>query len=171
VLGWALAFMRRVEQLAGIKPLLYSNPSILAAHSAFGYPSLGDYGLWLAQYPNVPDLASPPPSPAPWSEIAFWQYSSTGSVPGIAGDVDLDLFTGGGDIGRYGLPASVSPASSEAPKAEDSASAPSPADDPGAWISALAYLADDVAAIEDRDQRLAEARRVRLQFVGPKSGE
>lgn len=35
-------------------------------------------------------------------------------------------------------------------------------------ISAVAYLADNVAAIEDRDQRLAEARRVREQYVGVK---
>lgn len=35
-------------------------------------------------------------------------------------------------------------------------------------ISAVAYLADDVAAIDDRPVRLAEARRVREQFVGPR---
>lgn len=46
--------------------------------------------------------------------------------------------------------------------------APSPADDPDAWVRAVAYLADDVAAIEDRSARLAEAKRVREQFVGPR---
>ena len=30
----------------------------------------------------------------PWSSWEFWQYSSTGSVPGISGNVDLDVFDG-----------------------------------------------------------------------------
>jgi hypothetical protein len=46
--------------------------------------------------------------------------------------------------------------------------APSPADDPDAWIRAVAHLADVVAAMEDPDERLAEARRIREQFVGPR---
>jgi len=33
-------------------------------------------------------------SVCPWSSYKFWQYSSTGSVPGISGNVDLDVFNG-----------------------------------------------------------------------------
>jgi GH25 family lysozyme M1 (1,4-beta-N-acetylmuramidase) len=47
--------------------------------------------LWIANYG-----VSSPSIPAPWasSGYAFWQYSSTGSVPGITGNCDLDTFNG-----------------------------------------------------------------------------
>jgi lysozyme len=35
-----------------------------------------------------------PNIPAPWDHWTFFQYSSTGSVPGIGGNVDLDKFNG-----------------------------------------------------------------------------
>lgn len=45
--------------------------------------------LWIAVWgATCPDL------PNAWSDWAFWQYSATGSVAGIAGDVDLDKFNG-----------------------------------------------------------------------------
>ncbi|HMJ52287.1 MAG TPA: GH25 family lysozyme [Polyangiaceae bacterium] len=45
--------------------------------------------LWVANYGvTCPDL------PDAWSNWSIWQYSSTGTVSGIAGDVDLDRFNG-----------------------------------------------------------------------------
>ena len=44
--------------------------------------------LWLAAYNTNPLI------PAAWSTYTLWQYSSTGSVSGISGNVDLDAFTG-----------------------------------------------------------------------------
>jgi lysozyme len=35
-----------------------------------------------------------PKIPAGWTTWAFWQYSESGSVPGIQGPVDLDVFNG-----------------------------------------------------------------------------
>lgn len=166
--GWCLRFLRRLEALVGFKPLLYSNPSILSEYDFARQPELGEYGLWLATYPRVYPSPVPDP-PAPWKTVAFWQYSSEGSVPGISGDVDQDLFNGSAErIRLYGMPTGVPPVEI-APPEPPVQPAPSPADDPDAWVRALAYLADDVAAIEDRDARLAEARRVREQYVGPRS--
>lgn len=49
-----------------------------------------DYPLWVAAYPFDPDSPTyKPPIPAQWPTWSMWQYSSTGSVPGIDGDVDL----------------------------------------------------------------------------------
>jgi hypothetical protein len=46
-----------------------------------------------------------PDPPAPWDTIAFWQYSSSGRVPGIDGDVDMNIFNGPSDrIVLYGKP-------------------------------------------------------------------
>ena len=32
--------------------------------------------------------------PSPWTTWTFWQYSATGTVPGISGAMDLDRFDG-----------------------------------------------------------------------------
>src|SRR6185503_1258503 len=48
------------------------------------------YPLWVVRLVNdCPDIPSPP-----WNEWAFWQYSFTGTVAGIAGDVDRDRWNG-----------------------------------------------------------------------------
>lgn len=100
---WSLAFLRRVEQLAGFKPIVYTGKWFTDSHNIGVYPELGEYGLWLAAY-----QASMPAPPAPWDVVAFWQHSSTGRVPGIVGDVDLNVFNG--DVSRlafYGKPGAV----------------------------------------------------------------
>ncbi|APR79892.1 Lyzozyme M1 (1,4-beta-N-acetylmuramidase) [Minicystis rosea] len=51
--------------------------------------AFNDLPLWVAVWgATCPDL------PTAWDNWAFWQYSATGSVPGISGDVDLDYFNG-----------------------------------------------------------------------------
>jgi GH25 family lysozyme M1 (1,4-beta-N-acetylmuramidase) len=42
-----------------------------------------DYPFWLAMYTTVMDY--------PY-KVDMWQYTSTGSVPGISGNVDLNLW-------------------------------------------------------------------------------
>jgi len=46
--------------------------------------------LWHAQYTTAscPDIATP------WTSWAFWQYTSTGTVGGISGDMDIDRWNG-----------------------------------------------------------------------------
>ena len=44
---------------------------------------LVDYRFWLAMYTTVMDY--------PY-QVDMWQYTSTGSVPGISGNVDLNLW-------------------------------------------------------------------------------
>ena len=48
------------------------------------------YPLWTAHYTTNPC----PLVPNAWSAWAFWQYSSKGTVSGISGAVDLDVFNG-----------------------------------------------------------------------------
>ena len=55
--------------------------------------------FWIARYPsgaNVEVSYDPPASKKPAIRHALWgwQYSSTGSVPGITGNVDMDLYYG-----------------------------------------------------------------------------
>lgn len=101
---WALRFLQRVEALVGFKPLLYSSPGFIVDHGLNRVPELGQFGLWLASW----GLSHLPSAPPPWDVIAFWQTADNGSVPGINGNVDLDLFNGPLEsIRLYGKPEDV----------------------------------------------------------------
>lgn len=87
--GWALAWLGRVEDATGIRPLFYSYPYFMATHGLINNPALATYPLWYASY-----RSTMPEPPAGWPSIAIWQNSARGRVPGINGDCDLNWFTG-----------------------------------------------------------------------------
>ena len=68
-----------VLQAAGYYAILYSNTSWLAMYDA---ARLKDLDVWLAQWAVKPSYTG---------SFGIWQHSNTGSVPGIAGNVDLDI--------------------------------------------------------------------------------
>lgn len=72
----AAEFIHEVND-RGYNGLLYSSKNYL---EHFWKP--GSQSVWLAQYYNRPTYAG---------EFDFWQMSCTGIVPGIVGDVDLDI--------------------------------------------------------------------------------
>jgi len=82
------------DWLQGIKAITNRTPVIYTAkefmHEYFsGVTDFGGYPLWIPAYqPNPPGL------PPGWSNYAIWQYSGAGSVTGVSGDVDQDLFNG-----------------------------------------------------------------------------
>jgi lysozyme len=85
---WAKAWLERVAARAKVRPILYTYP---AFWSQMGNTTqFGSYPLWIASY-GVPA----PRLPAGWKSYTIWQYSSSGSVPGISGPVDLDRLTEG----------------------------------------------------------------------------
>ena len=75
----ALAFCRRIED-AGFQAGIYFNQE----HGYFAYnlDLLGDYSFWLAEYASVPSF---------YFHFDLWQYTPSGSVPGIEGSVDRNL--------------------------------------------------------------------------------
>lgn len=87
--GWALRWLRRVEEAVGFKPLLYTGSWFSDAHGFRDTPELAAYGLWQAAY--QPMMPSPC---APWSSIAFWQFTDNASVPGVSGPCDGNRFNG-----------------------------------------------------------------------------
>ncbi len=66
---------------AGYTPMIYANRNWYA--KSLDMDRLGDYKLWLAQYANVPDF--------PYL-FTGWQYTSEGTVSGITGYVDLNVW-------------------------------------------------------------------------------
>ncbi|MBQ3884723.1 MAG: glycoside hydrolase family 25 protein [Ruminococcus sp.] len=74
-----IAFCERVKS-AGYKPMIYQNKS--TAMFKLDLPRLKDYDFWLAEYDKKPTY---------YYDYQMWQYSSTGTVPGINGEVDLNI--------------------------------------------------------------------------------
>jgi GH25 family lysozyme M1 (1,4-beta-N-acetylmuramidase) len=77
-----------VENALKKRPIIYTSPGFWNGL----YTSKSDfskYSLWLAHYTGqCPDV------PSPWSNWKFWQYSDSGSYPGISGPVDTNYFNG-----------------------------------------------------------------------------
>ena len=87
IVSRALAWLTEVESKTGKKPIVYTFPSY--------FPGLATSDSALAAYPLfIATLASCASVPAPWTTAAFWQYSWTGTVTGIPGQVDEDRFFG-----------------------------------------------------------------------------
>lgn len=82
-----LAFIRTVESLSGKGPVIYSNA--YNAGAMFG-GEMTEYPLWVAEYG-----VSTPSSRVNWDFWTGWQYSDTGRVAGISGNVDRDYYMDG----------------------------------------------------------------------------
>lgn len=81
-------FMNVVEEMTGHKPVLYSGHVLKEALGGKADPRLSKYRLWLAQY--GPDYVLPPG----WSKFWGWQYTESGTCPGINPPVDLNAYSG-----------------------------------------------------------------------------
>ena len=75
----AKIFCKEIEE-AGYDAMIYSN--MLWEAYELDLEKLLDYPVWYADYEELPQT--------PY-RFSMWQYSSTGSVPGIEGNVDLNI--------------------------------------------------------------------------------
>jgi lysozyme len=99
---WALSWLNAADAEFGCKPLDYANLDLIQNHGISAVGTNGN-GLYLAS-PDNPN----PAVPAPWPFIAIQQTTWTGSIPGIVGAVDQDVFFGTADQWRaYGIPADL----------------------------------------------------------------
>jgi MYXO-CTERM domain-containing protein len=93
-----------VEAATGRKAILYSYVSWFAS-VGFTDTKLADYPLFIASYNSCATI------PQPWTSAVFWQYSATGTVTGVPGQVDLDHFFGtDGELGGF----TIQPAGADA---------------------------------------------------------
>ena len=65
----------------GYKAMVYFNPT--QSRKQMYLEELTDYGFWLAMYSDEMSYEY---------KVDMWQYTCTGSVPGIDGNVDINLF-------------------------------------------------------------------------------
>lgn len=78
----AVTFCEAVEA-AGYEPMVYTNPDL--AETLFDLTALGEYPLWLAMYTDTMGY--------PYA-FDIWQYTASGDLPGIEGDVDINIMPG-----------------------------------------------------------------------------
>ncbi len=76
----AIAFCERVER-RGYDSTVYFNQ--LLGYQYYDLTQLTEYDWWLADYNAVPAFY--------YGGYEMWQYTSSGKVPGIKGNVDLDI--------------------------------------------------------------------------------
>lgn len=88
ILNAAQIWLDTVQNGLGKRPMVYTNQNTLTAFLKDS-TALAGYPLWQAAFSS-----SPPPTPKGWRQWTFWQHSPTGSVPGVAGNVDLEYFHG-----------------------------------------------------------------------------
>lgn len=75
----ALAFMNTVKD-AGYQPMWYTNTSLL--YYKYDLERLKNYDLWIADYGEFPTA---------YYYFTMWQYTATSFVPGVEGDVDINI--------------------------------------------------------------------------------
>ncbi|MBV1863762.1 MAG: glycoside hydrolase family 25 protein [Rhodobacteraceae bacterium] len=78
-------FLERISKHYGKRPVIYATPDYYQDNQLW---RVSGYDFWLRS------VADHPSDRYPGRKWAFWQYTSTGVVPGIEGDADINAFKG-----------------------------------------------------------------------------
>jgi GH25 family lysozyme M1 (1,4-beta-N-acetylmuramidase) len=91
--AWAKSFLDRVYERTGVKGAIYMSPSFWSnyAGNSLNLANAGYKVLWIAHWTTA---AAPSVPAGNWggNGWTFWQYTSSGSVNGIEGRVDLNRY-------------------------------------------------------------------------------
>lgn len=100
--AYAKAWLDRVYQRSGVKPVIYMSESVVNSYD-WSSVANADYGLWVAKYrDNSPDYnynmanAGSRPRVKWWKFYCMWQWTSTGRLNGYSGNLDCNVFYGDG---------------------------------------------------------------------------
>ncbi len=85
--SWTRTWLTTVRSLTGRQPMIYTYPSFWRTAMADS-SDFHAYPLWIANWTKTPTI------PGQWPTYTVHQYSATGRVSGISGDVDLNVFNG-----------------------------------------------------------------------------
>jgi lysozyme len=85
---WIVNFINRIKTLTGRPGIIYTG--FYFWRDSAGNGSNLNCPLWLAAYVSNPAAYVP----AAWSTWSFWQYTSSGTVSGVSGNVDRDAWNG-----------------------------------------------------------------------------
>ncbi|MFR9750414.1 glycoside hydrolase family 25 protein [Nocardia sp. 004] len=97
LIDWTRRYLSTVQALTGRVPIIYTYPSFWRTAMA-DTTEFANHPLWIADYRGNPQ----PEVPGGWRTWTFWQTTDSGSIPGIAGPVDLNVYSGAqGDLASY----------------------------------------------------------------------
>lgn len=91
---WTRAWIARVRARLGVRPVLYTSPGFVAGELRGARRIARDLAphLWVAHWrTDAPALPAGDWAGRGWS---FWQWTDRGTVPGIAGPVDRNVYSG-----------------------------------------------------------------------------
>lgn len=105
--AWSNKFLKQLQEVyGGYKPLLYINHALQQKHD-WSPVVKNDFGLWLAQWDH--NKKNPAPK-TQWPTVAMRQYSDKGTVSGVNGKVDMNVFYGSVEsLLKYGYQPKVKP--------------------------------------------------------------
>ena len=85
---WIRVWVKRVNRRLGRKPMIYTNATSWASTGNTLEFAKAKYPLWIAAY----GVSRPGVPASNWAGHGYsvWQFTSSGSVPGISGRVDMD---------------------------------------------------------------------------------
>lgn len=89
--AWCKAFLDRILEKIGVKPLIYLNQSQVKGFDWAPVVNAG-YGLWIAAYTHDPHNNTF--EKGKWAFAAIQQWTNKQQVPGISGNVDGNVFFG-----------------------------------------------------------------------------
>ncbi len=78
-------FLDGLEAHYGVKSIVYTGEKFANQYLT----GFGAYPLWLAEY-----QVDQPKIPSGWQNWTFWQWSQSGQVNGVKGNLDMDRFNG-----------------------------------------------------------------------------
>jgi len=84
----AVAFLERIAE-RGYSTMFYGSKSDMEDEVQWDMERISSYNIWVAQYPAVPYPETPASTYS--GPHVMWQYTSKGKVPGIKGNVDMDV--------------------------------------------------------------------------------
>jgi GH25 family lysozyme M1 (1,4-beta-N-acetylmuramidase) len=92
VSNWVTSFGAEVAaKSGGASMMVYTSQSYAASYFD---SSVTQYNFWIAHYNGQNSQTGSPGTTTPFSTWAIWQYTSTGTVSGISGNVDHDVANG-----------------------------------------------------------------------------
>ena len=112
--SWAKAWLDRVYEKTGVKPIIYMSASVMRSADWSSVVN-ADYGIWVANYGSNNGTAQESVFDRYplkyWDFYALWQYTSVGRLNGYNGNLDLNYFSG--DSSAWDKYAGGSPSSSK----------------------------------------------------------